>query len=89
MAEILKKLGSNLAGRKVTLEMSEEFLYLTSTDTRIQYFSKVNFKEYDLFFGADYHHYMQTASYYKMKGVSDSNFKDLEDVTLWFHFWFD
>ena len=35
MAEILRKLGNNLAGRKVILEMSEEFLYLTSTDTRI------------------------------------------------------
>ena len=76
MAEILRKLGNNLAGRKVILEMSEEFLYLTSTDTRIWYFRKVSFKEYDLFFGADYHHYMQTTSYHRMKGVSDDSFKE-------------
>ena len=89
MAEILKKLRNNLAGRKVTLGTSEECLYLTSTDTRIRYFSEVSFKEYDLVFAADYHHYMQTASYHKMKGVSDNSFKDLEDITLWFQFWFD
>ena len=74
------KLRNNSAGRKVTFEMSEEFLYLTSTDTRIQYFSKVSFKEYDLFFGDDYHHYMQTASYHKMKGVSAPRKPELKET---------
>ena len=71
-----------LGKRKVTLvyiqkyKKVEEPLYLTSTNTRTQFFSKVSFKKHNLFFGADYYHYMQTASYHRMKGVLDNSFKD-------------